>query len=96
MISRPIDNILPSFMKGEYNGMSSYINTDKNLIVNNNDKKYYDNNIKIKKRRQLINKFLKSKSDKKWKIKKDESKEMLKKFNDLYKNFYQTLKNKNE
>ena len=92
MISRPTDNILPSFMKGIYNGMSSYINTDKNLILNNSDKKDFDKYIKRRNRKQLINKFLKSKSDKKLKLEKDGSKEMLKKFNDLYRNFYQTLK----
>ena len=89
MISRPTDSILPSFMKGIYNGMSSYINTDKNLILNS-DKKYNEHYIKIKNRKQLIHKFLKSKSDKK--LKSDSSKQMLKKFNDLYTNFYQTLK----
>jgi len=91
MISRPNDDILPSYMKGIYNGMSACMSTEKSLILNNySGKKFNDNNRKNKK---LINKFLGNKNE----IKKDQSKEMLQKFNNLYINFYRALnENKNK
>ena len=96
MISRPNDDKLPSFMKGIHNGMSSFLNTEKSLILNNfTERKEYEDKIK-KKRQNLINKFLETKKGKKRK-KEDASKEMLKKFNNLYSNFYKSLKiNKNK
>ena len=44
MSSRPIDKILPSFMKGMCNRMSYYLNTDKSLKLNNysNRDTYYN------------------------------------------------------
>ena len=99
MISRPNDDKLPSFMKGIHNGMSSFLNTEKSLILNNyTERKEYENKNK-KKRQNLIiisNKFLETKNVKKRK-KEDASKEILKKFNNLYSNFYKSLKiNKNK
>ena len=91
MISRPNDDKLPSYMKGIYNGMSSCISTEKSLILNNySGQKFNDN---IRKNKKLINKFLGNKNE----IKKDQSKEILQKFNNLYINFYRALNaNKNK
>ena len=85
MISRPNDDKLPSFMKGIYNGMSSYISTEKSLILNNYSGKKFNENIRRSKK--LINKFLGNKNE----IKKDQSQEMLQKFNNLYINFYRAI-----
>ena len=85
MISRPYDDKFPSFMKGIYNGMSSYISTEKSLILNNYSGKKYNDNIPEDKK--MINKFLGNKNE----IKKDKSKEILQKFNNLYINFYRAL-----
>ena len=95
MISRPKDDKLPTFMKGIYNGMNFYINTDKSLLSNDysNKMEYYYNCNKGGK--SLRNKFLKNKGSKSTK---DISKDILKKFNKLYVNFYKSLKkiNKND
>lgn len=89
MISRPNDEKLPSFMKGIYNGMSLYLNTDK-ILNNCTDRNENKNQMK---RQKLNNIFLRKKNDNK--RKKHNSKEILKKFNNLYINYYKSL-NKNK
>lgn len=65
---------------GIYNGMGSFLNTEKSFILKDyNDKSENDNYIK-KIRKELINKLCKTKKENK----KDRSKEILKKFNKLY------------
>ena len=92
MMSRPKDDILPSFMKGIYNGMSSCLSNEKSLFLNNyTDRKEYENKNKNKiKTIKIINQYIETKKENK---NKDPSKEMLQKFNNLYSNFYKSINN---
>ena len=94
MTSRPKDDKLPSFMKGIYNGMSNYFVTDKSLILSNySNKKEYDYGKSKKRRKKQMNDLLKDNVNK---SAKDISKNILKKFQNLYINFYKSSKgNKN-
>ena len=88
MISRTKDDKLPCFMKGISKGICTFLNTEKSLILKKNTDKNENYNCVKKKRKELINKLFGTKKENK----KHSSKEILKKFNNLYIIFFRAIK----
>ena len=88
MISRPNDDKLPSFMKGNYNGMSIFLSTDKDLndISDRRIDESYSHSLK------KYNIILKKNDANR--RKKQTSSDILKKFNNLYIDYFNSLKKK--